>query len=136
MPANTRPIFPLTPNIAFSRLTAANTATDGTGTVVTIFTAGAEGARVDKVVVVPGGANVATVLRLFINNGAAPTTPANNVLFKEIPLPVTSASATRENGPTFEIPLDLSLPAGWRLNVVIGTAVSAGWHVTAVGGNY
>ncbi len=136
MPANTKPIFPLTPNIAFSRMTAANTATDGTGTVATLFTAGADGARLDKVTIVPGGTNVATVLRLFVNNGAATTTATNNSLLKEVRLPATVASATQENGPTFEIPLDLALPAGWKLTAVIATAVATGWHATAIGGNY
>ena len=136
MPANTKPIFPLTPNIAFSRMTAANTATDGTGTVATLFTAGADGARLDKVTLVPGGANVATVLRLFANNGGVTTTATNNSLLKEVRLPATVASATQENGPTIELPMDLALPAGWRLTAVLATAVAAGWHATAIGGNY
>lgn len=136
MPANTKPLFPLTPNIAFARLTAANAATDGTGTVATVFTAGAEGARLDRVTIVPGGTNVATVLRLFLNNGAATTSATNNTLLREIPLPATTASASRENGPTVEVALDLALPAGWKLTVCLGTAVSAGWSITAIGGDY
>ena len=36
MPANTSPIFPLVPNVAWGKLTTANTAKDGTGTVGTI----------------------------------------------------------------------------------------------------
>lgn len=136
MPANTKPIFPLVPNIAFARLTAANTATDGTGVVATLFTAGAEGARLDSVTLVPGGTNVATVLRLYLNNGSDPTIAGNNTLFREIPLPATTASASRENGQTVELPLDRSLPPGWRLTGCLGTAVAGGWAVTASGGDY
>ena len=136
MPANTSPIFPLTPNIAFARLTAANAATDGTGTVATVFTAGPDGARLDTISLVPGGTNVASVLRLFLNNGGLNSTPGNNTLYREVRLPATAASATQENGPLVEIPCDIALPAGWRVQAVLATAVAAGWHLTSVGGNY
>ena len=46
MPANTSPVFPLTPVVPVGQtLTTANTAKDGTGTVVTLYTAGANGDR-------------------------------------------------------------------------------------------
>jgi hypothetical protein len=136
MPANTKPIFPLTPNIAFGSLTAANTATDGTGIVATVFTAGANGARVDRLRCIPRGTNVASVARVFINNGSTNATATNNSLLKEIPLPATAANNAGMMGPDLELALDLALPAGYKLNVVIGTAVSAGWQFTAIGGDY
>jgi hypothetical protein len=49
MPANTNPIFILTPNNALARTTAANTASDGTGTLVSLVTSGSNGTRVDAV---------------------------------------------------------------------------------------
>ncbi|MFY8165200.1 MAG: hypothetical protein ACOVJ8_01330 [Sediminibacterium sp.] len=49
MPANTTPIFVLTPNTSTATIDAANTARDGSGTLVTAFTAGASGSRVDFV---------------------------------------------------------------------------------------
>jgi hypothetical protein len=71
-----------------------------------------------------------------VNNGGATTTATNNTLLKEVRLPATLASATQENGPTIELPLDLALPAGFKLTAVLATAVAAGWHATAIGGNY
>lgn len=136
MPANFSPIFPLTPQIAFATITAANTATDGTGTVNTIFTAGANGGRVDYIRCRALGTNVATVLRVFINNGSTNATATNNSLFEELTLPITTASNTGETGQDSDIPLNLSLPTGYKINVVLGTAVAAGWKVTAVGGDY
>lgn len=47
MAANTSPIFPLTPNCAPAVIAAANTARDGSGALVTLLTAGVNGARVD-----------------------------------------------------------------------------------------
>ena len=50
MPANFTPVFPLTPKVGRTTLTAANTAMDGTGTCPVIFSAaGSFGARVDRI---------------------------------------------------------------------------------------
>lgn len=136
MPANTAPIFPLTPQVNWTTLTTANTATDGTGTVSTIFTATTDGSRVDYIRCVSRGTNVATVLRIFINNGSTNATATNNTLFHEQSLPATTASNTVEAGGEMDIPLNISLPNTYRINVTIGTTVATGWGVTAVGGNY
>lgn len=136
MPANTNPIFPLTPQIGWTTLTTGNTATDGTGTVATLFTATTDGSRVDYLRCVPLGSNVPTVLRVFLNNGSTNATATNNSLFYELPLPETSASNVSENGGEYDVSLNISLPNGYKVNVVIGTTVSAGWKVTAIGGNY
>ena len=60
MPANFQPIFPLTPKVSWGSVDTANTAKDGTGTIVTIFEAGANGARIDQIKVRAKGTNVAT----------------------------------------------------------------------------
>ena len=81
MAANTMPIYTKLGQISYNSttLTTANTAKDGTGTTQLIFTAGADGGRVERIRVRALGTNVATVLRIFINNGSAPTVAANNV---------------------------------------------------------
>lgn len=135
MPANTTPIFPLTPNISWATITAANTAKDGTGTVDTVFTAGANGARVDFLKVRAKGTNVATVLRVFINNGSDAAVATNNALYYDATIAATTNS---ENSALADVilPMDLSLPAGYKLNCTLGTAVAAGLQVTACGGDY
>src|SRR5690242_21161977 len=84
-------------------LTTQNTAMDGTGTVTTVFTADAtNGGFVQKLRLRAAGSNVATVLRVFINNGSTNTVAANNTLFDEISLPsVTAAAAGATSG--FEV---------------------------------
>ncbi len=136
MPQNTAPIFPLTPRVTWGTVSSANTATDGTGTVTTVFTAQVSGSRVDYLNCSATGSTVASVLRVFINNGGANSTAANNALFTEQPLPVTTANNAAQIGPQITIPINLSLPSGSRVNVALGTAVASGWHVTAVGGDY
>ena len=137
MAQNTTPIFPLVPQISWgTNLTTANTAKDGTGTVVTVFTAKAvDGSRLDYLKARARGTNVATVLRAFINNGSDPTTAANNVLFMERTIPATTVSEVAELADVY-IPMDISMPAGYKINVTIGTTIVAGLMVTAIGGEY
>jgi hypothetical protein len=137
MAANTSPIFTLIPETQWgtTAITTANTAKDGTGTVLTVFTAGADGSYVQRVRFRPSGTCVQTVARLFINNGSTNATAANNILFDEITLSAITASETAAQ-PSFEIPLNFAIPAGYKLNITIGTTVAAGWYVSAIGGDY
>jgi hypothetical protein len=135
MPANFQPVYPLTPKVAWGDLATANTAKDGTGTVVTVFTAGANGARVDYLKVRAKGTNVATVLRVFVNNGSDSTDAANNALVLEQTIAATTLSEVAALADNL-VTLDMSLPAGYKLNVTIGTTVADGLAVTAFGGDY
>lgn len=137
MAANTAPIYPRQPQIEWgaTALTAANTAKDGTGTVLTVFTGSAEGSYADKIVFRPAGTNVQTVARLFLNNGSTNATAANNILIKEFTLPAITLSETTSQ-QDFEFALNLPIPPGYKLNVVLGTAVAAGYYVSVVGGIY
>ena len=141
MPANTSPIFSAKGSIQWNPaiLTAANTAKDGTGTVATIFTGNAAGNNagnfVQKLLARPLGTNVATVLRLFINNGSANTTALNNSLIAEMTLPTTTLSEVAAQ-PDYVLPLNFVVPAGYKLNATLGTTVAAGFALTAIGGEY
>lgn len=139
MAAGTNPIFVDTPRISWatSAVTAANTAKDGaSGTVYSVFTAGADGSYVTKLVARAAGTNAsATSMRVFINNGGATTTAANNILFTEMTLPATTLSEVAAL-PAYEVPLNIALPASYVIFVTIGTAVAAGYYVSAVGGDY
>lgn len=138
MPANNNPIYTLAPDIQWgtTAITAANTAKDGTGTVLTVFTANAvNGGFVQKIRFRAAGTNVATVARVFINNGAANSTPANNILFDEIGLSATTITESGAQVP-FELPLNFALPPGYKLLITLGTAVAAGYYVSVIGGKY
>lgn len=143
MATNTIPIYSKAGQIAFSTLIqTANTAKDGTGTVNLIFTAGADGGRVERVRARATGTNVATVLRIFINNGLDPTSAVNNVLYAEKTIAATTGVETAELALN-ELPtatdttaFPLVLPAGYRLYCTIGTTVASGLRVTAIGSTY
>ena len=137
MAVNRRPRFSGGSSIQWGGafITAANTAKDGTGTVTTIATAGADGMLVQKLVARSVGTNVATVLRVFMNNGGVNTTASNNSLIAEMTLPATTISEVAAQ-PTYELGLNLDIPATYKINVTIGTAVAAGYQVTAIGGSF
>ncbi|MDZ4311299.1 MAG: hypothetical protein U1A24_12195 [Cypionkella sp.] len=137
MPGNTSPIFSKVAHVEWvNAITAANTAKDGTGTVETVFTADASnGSYLQKLIVRPRGANVASVLRVFLNNGASNTTADNNVLIAEVSLPATALSEVAALSGN-ELPLNIPVPPGYRVNVTLGTAVAGGYAVTGFGGDY
>ena len=101
-----------------------------------VFTADAtNGSFVQRLRFKAGGTNVASVMRIFINNGTTVGTAANNVFYGEISLPATTAIATAAT-VELDYPLGFALPAAFRIYVGLGTAVAAGWVCTAVAGNY
>lgn len=141
MPANTAPIFSAKGSIQWNPaiLTAANTAKDGTGTVATVATGNATGNNagnsVSRLIARALGTNVATVLRVFINNGSTNATALNNTLLAEMTLPATTLSEVAAQ-PDYVLPLDFVLPAGYKINCTLGTAVAAGYALTVLGGEY
>ena len=135
---NTAAIFSRVGDIQWiNAVKTANTTTDLTaGTVYLIFTADAtNGGRVEKLIILPLGTNIATVLRLWINNGGVTTTAENNTQIRDITLPSTTVSQLAALG-ALEIPLNIALPPGYRLYATVGTTIAAGVDVIAVGGKY
>ena len=145
MAANTAPIYTLAPKVewgatdgnggAAGSLKTANTAKDGTGTVLTVFTAGTEGSYVQEIRARAAGTNVASVLRVFLNNGSSNATLANNVMIAELPLPATTLTEVAALAD-YTINIQRAIPAGYKLNVTLGTTVAAGYFVSCFGGNY
>jgi hypothetical protein len=137
MAANTAPIFSIAGDVEWgtTAITTANTAKDGTGTVLTVFTANVDGGFVQRIRFRSAGTNIATVARVFINNGSTNATAANNILYDEITLAATTLSEVAAQ-PVYELPLNFALPAGYVLNVTLGTTVAAGYYVSVIGGKY
>lgn len=143
MASNTTPIYSKAGQISWSPLIqTANIAKNGTGSATVIFTAGADGARVERIRAKAAGTNVATVLRIFINNGSDAETPANNILYAEMTIAATTISEvttllTNELPNTTDTTaFPIVLPAGYKLLATIGTTVAAGLYISAVGSSY
>ena len=145
MAANTAPIFSIAGDIEWGStdgnggsagsLKTQNTAKDGTGTVLTVFTADVEGAFVQRIRFRAAGTNIATVARVFINNGNANSTPGNNILYDEITLAATTLSEVAALA-TYELPLNFALPPSYKINITLGTTVAAGYFISVIGGKY
>ena len=138
---STSPQFTNAPNPGVPAvLTAANTALDGTGATgrALIFTAAAAHSLVEKVRAMHKGTNIATVLRVFLNNGSDPDTATNNTLIGEKTIPANTISQIAESVAQ-EISLLVKVKGGSpasRIYVTLGTAVAAGIHVAPSGGDF
>ena len=138
MAQNTQPIFTRVPAIKWvpQALTASNTAKDGTGTVMTVFQADStNGSYLSTLSFRAAGTNVATVARVFINNGGTNSVAANNILYNEITLSATTLSEVASTA-NYVLPMNIALPPGYKINVTIGTTVAAGYYISAIGGDY
>lgn len=144
MPQNKEPIFTLLGDISNNNVTGMNqlitlAAADYTGisaNYALVWTTNPlSGGYVRGIKFKAGGTNVATVARIFINNGSTPATATNNTFFGEVSLPATTATNT---AATVEIiyPLEMAIRAGFRIYVGLATAVAAGWTANAIAGQY
>lgn len=108
---STSPQYVGTPKNGTAQVTAANTNRDGTGTVVTVYTAGASGSRIDSLLIKAAATTTAGMVRLYISDGAAKR------LIKEVPVVAVTPSAST---PTWEAevlwPAGLVLQATWSLH--------------------
>ena len=139
MPANTTPIFTLTPNIGMAEVSAANTESDGTGALVTLFTAGANGSRVEYVKFTNAqslaAASSAMVVRIFVTD----TGGANPRLIGEAALgAITRTVAVVGATGTITFTNGLVLASGQLLQCCqsVYAGVQDLMHFIAVGGNY
>lgn len=139
MPSNTTPIFSKAGDIQWNTtpIVTANTTTDlTTGTSYLIFTADpTNGGYIQKLRIRALGTNVATVMRIWINNGSTIATALNNTLYDEISLQASTVSQTSALS-VYELPLNFALPVGYKIYVTLGTTVVAGFDVTAIAGKY
>lgn len=81
------------------------------------------------------GTNVASVARIYVNNGGDQTIEVNNALIGEQTLPAITAINTAST-IDLDYPMNIALNPGFRIIVGIATTVAAGWIVTPVGGDY
>lgn len=128
------PAFAATPRCALAQVVTANAARDGSGTVVTVFTAGASGSRIDAISVKAVGVTTAGMVRLFINDGT------NTRLLTEVPVRAKTPAATLPAEEThlslgnLSQILPLILPTGYSL--VASTEKTETFNILAFGGNY
>lgn len=137
----TAPEFASTPNKGTpASLMAANTSKDGVGATgrALLFTASTgKGSILPYIRCKPKGANVATLIRIFKNNGSDPEVASNNSLIAEKAILASSLSETVDNS-VYDIPLNVVLKGDVttpeRIYVTLATAVATGIVVIPMNG--
>jgi len=121
--------FAATPKIGSASISTANPNRNGTGTVATLFSAGALGSRVDSISIKARGATTQGMIRFFIHDGS------NYRFFTEdevIPITPTSVDKTHES--YIELAGGITLPNGYSLRV--STEIGEAFDVCAFGGDF
>ena len=158
MPANTSPLFSLTPNVGTVLLgtTSAQVKSDGTsagsGTdlMYSTFASGANGSflqriRFNSVASAANTTGVATTLRVYISSvstsvgsAAGATTSANTFLLAEVSVPAIASSHSTNATNFYEIPLNIAVQTGrWILvSQHVAQTTNQAWNCKAFGGDY
>jgi hypothetical protein len=145
MPANTSPIYSIVGNVDSVAANnsglvvgpTANTALDGSGTLVKAFTAGANGSYIQKMRFRPVGSPAATVCRVFVSSSTS-TSATVTWLYDEITLPAVTLSQTAASS-VFELPLNFAIEPSYLLYVTFGTSTGSagtGYSIVTVAGDY
>ena len=122
------------PRCGVGQVSVANTNRNGTGTIGTVFTAGASGSRIDAIDIKAVNTTTAGMIRLFIHDGV------NASLLTELPVVAVTPSATI---PTWEVQLNAStmsqllpfaLPTGYSLRA--STEKAETFNLIAFGGDF
>lgn len=127
------PAYAAAPKCGIGQISTANTARDGTGTIGTIFTAGASGSRIDQIRIHAVGTTAAGMIRLFIHDGT------NARLWKEVPVIAVTPSATlpawsANVASQVDLELPLVLPNGYSLRAATNNAET--FNIVAIGGDF
>lgn len=121
------PQFATNPVNAAVQASVANTNRDGTGTIATLYTAPAGGARIDEINIKAGVTTTAGSVRLWLHDGTS------FFLWKEVQVPAITASGSN---PSFEATLGnlgLILEEGWGIRVATNNAELFNFIITRGG---
>lgn len=126
--------YAATPKCGVGQVSDANTNRNGTGTIATIFTAGANGSRIDAIDIKAVGTTTAGMIRLFIHDGT------NARLLTEVPVLALTPSATlpsweaQLNTNSMSQVLPIILPTGYSLRA--STEKAETFNLLAFGGDF
>lgn len=110
-----------------AQVSAANTNRDGTGTIATVFAAGASGSRIDDIAIIATGTTTAGMVRLYLHDGT------NARLWREVAVSAITPSATVSPFSSVLGNLALVLQTGWSLRASTEKAETFNVLVTRAG---
>lgn len=112
---------------AAAQVTTANTNRNGTGAIVTVFTAGSSGSRIDDISIDAVATTTAGVVRLFINDGTT------SYLWQEILVSAITPSTTVAVWSFTLLNQALVIPTGWSLRASTNNTETFNILVTRAG---
>lgn len=121
------PQFASVPKVGIGSLSASNINLNGSGTLVTILTAGSSGTKVNEITIQATGTVTAGVVRIFIYDGTT------NYLFDEFQITATVPSASSPAYRSYKSYENLVLPNGYSLKA--STSNSETFNVIAWSGD-
>ena len=124
---STSAAFAASPVSAAVNIATANTARDGTGTITTLYTAPAGGARSDDIFMKAKAATTAGMLRFWLHDGTTYR------LWKEILVTAITASGTVASWESSLSNLGLILASGWSVRISTDKAESFDVSITKAG---
>jgi hypothetical protein len=119
--------YAATSRTAVALISTANTNRNGSGTIVTVFSAGASGSRVDDVTIQSTGTVTAGAVRLYLYNGTT------HFMIREVLVTATTPSTTVQAWNSSFTNLGLILQNGWSLTASTNNAESFNVAVTRAG---
>lgn len=133
MPANTTPVFALTPAIGIATLTTPTAVTSranitGTTNLTLVDTAGTNGTRVSQIYIRAKGNTAAASVFIWIYNGTT------SFLYDEFVVTAVTASNTAEAFNATKYYDNLVLPSGYSLYA--STTIQQDYNVIAFGGDF
>ena len=138
MPANTTPIFPLTPFIGIAALIAATAITTrtritGTTGLTQLTPTTTNGLKIPQIIVKGSATTVASKLCIWIYDGT------NSTIFDEIDIPAITAGNTTESyfiSKNYETLNDASIILPPTYQLFVSQTVASNVNIYAIGGLY
>lgn len=122
------PAYTATPRTERATLSTANPNRDGTGTIVNLFTAGANGSRVERITICATGTTTAGMIRFYLFGGT------NTDLWLEVPVLAISPSGTTKSFYVQLASLSFILSSGKSITASTNNAES--FRLIAEGGDF
>lgn len=128
------PAYAASPRCGVAQISTANANRDGTGTIATVFTAGASGSRIDAIDLKAVGTTTAGMIRLFIHDGT------NASLLTEYPVQAITPAASvpsweaQLNTNTMTQVMPIILPNGYSLRA--STEKAEAFNLFCMGGDF
>lgn len=112
------PQFASSPRLGVGLVSTANTNTNGSGTLVTVMSAGSSGTKVNEILVQASSTVTAGMVRIFVFDGTT------NYLFDEFPVTATIPSSSSAAYRLYKVYDNLVLPSGYSLRASTSNAES------------